>query len=75
MSYRFDKSEVPQFEHDPNPPADYSTFGGERYCVACRDPFYLHGSPQPLDRTTGLCRPCWRIVILGPTMESWLNTP
>lgn len=61
MSWRFDKSEVPQFE------AEYSKSEESLQCVACREGQYA------LDRHTGLCRPCWRVVILGPAMESWRN--
>lgn len=62
MSYRFDKSEVPQFDASLN----------EQPCVACQDLMYPVGllHLQDTDDTTGLCRPCWRIVILGPAMES-----
>lgn len=62
MSYKFDKSEVPQFEKDSD--AEMMVTG----CVAC-------GEYHLIDRMTGLCRPCWRIVILGPVMEAWRNTP
>lgn len=70
MSYRFDKSEVPQFEHDQDPGADPLIPGLERLCVACRDMAYANRGPAPLDLATGLCRPCWRIVILGPAMAN-----
>lgn len=70
MSFKFDKSEVPQFEVDTNPGADPTFLGLERCCVACRDMSYINGGPQQLDRNTGLCRPCWRVVILGPAMAN-----
>lgn len=63
--------EIPQFETDPNPGMDPLLPGLDRLCVACRDPYYVgHGTPPPLDRLTGLCRPCWRVVILGPAMAN-----
>ncbi len=55
VTYRFDKTEVPQFEVDHRHGS---------ICVACCD------GPADLDYHTGLCRPCWRIVVLGPSMES-----
>lgn len=58
MSYRFDKSEVPQFE------ATYGDKDKTQSCVACQEGQYA------IDRHTGLCRPCWRIVILGPAMAN-----
>lgn len=58
MSWKFDKSEVPQFDGG----RDEKDAIGER-CVAC--PF--HGW---CDSATGLCVDCWRIVVLGPAMAN-----
>lgn len=58
MSYQFDADEVPQFD-------ERREDGKRRYeCVAC------HCGEPPFDHDTGLCRHCWRVVILGPAMEN-----
>lgn len=60
MSYQFDKSEVPRFEQSlTKDDAGFTT----QPCVACQEIGHI-------DHMTGLCRPCWRIVVLGPAMEN-----
>ena len=62
MSYRFDKTEVPQFTpaQGISPEVRINLI---RPCVAC-------GEESHWDADTGLCRPCWRVVILGPAMAN-----
>lgn len=59
MSFRFDKTEVPQFHYLSVATVGYPRDG----CAACHD-------RSDVDTMTGLCRPCWRVVILGPAMAA-----
>lgn len=62
MSLAFDKSEVPQFTPAHGQSND-TLVELIRPCVAC-------GESSHWDAATGLCRPCWRVVILGPSMAN-----
>jgi hypothetical protein len=63
VSLKFDKSEVPQFHAEPLADQDKENAVA---CIACGDTNWIY----QLDRDTGLCRACWRIVVLGPAMEN-----